>query len=44
MKQQLGFGPNTAIDWDMFCRELCEQTLEKEMKCLAALRIEGCSN
>jgi len=34
MKQQLGLGPNTAIDWDMFCRELCEVTLENRNEVL----------
>ena len=23
IKEQLGHGPNTAVDWDMFCREMC---------------------
>ena len=27
IKQQLGLGSHTAVDWDMFCRELCEVTL-----------------
>ena len=29
IKQQLGLGSNTAVDWDMFCQELCEVTLFK---------------
>ena len=27
LKLQLGLGSHTAVDWDMFCRELCEVTL-----------------
>ena len=27
IKQQLGLGPHTAFDWDMFCREVCEIAL-----------------
>ena len=27
IKQQLGLGSHTAVDWDMFCRELCEVTI-----------------
>jgi len=27
IKQQLGLGSHTAVDWDMFCRELCEVVL-----------------
>ena len=26
-KQQLGLGSHTAVDWDMFCREVCEVAL-----------------
>ena len=29
IKQQLGLGSHTAVDWDMFCRELCEVALFK---------------
>ena len=33
IKLQLGLGSHTAVDWDMFCRELCEVTLfEKREK------------
>ena len=27
IKQQLGLGSHTAVDWDMFCREVCEVAL-----------------
>ena len=27
IKQQLGLGSHTAVDWDMFCREVCEVSL-----------------
>ena len=27
IKQQLGLGSYTAVDWDMFCREVCEMAL-----------------
>jgi len=30
IKQQLGLGSHKAVDWDMFCRELCEVTLREE--------------
>ena len=33
IKLQLGLGSHTAVDWDMFCFELCEVTLfEKREK------------
>ena len=27
IKQQLQLGSHTAVDWDMFCREVCEVAL-----------------
>lgn len=27
IKQQLGLGSHTSVDWDMFCREVCEVAL-----------------
>ncbi|XP_066928473.1 uncharacterized protein [Clytia hemisphaerica] len=27
--QQMGLSPNTAVDWDMFCREVCEVVILK---------------
>ena len=27
IKKQLGIGSHAAVDWDMFCREVCEVTL-----------------
>ncbi|XP_044185087.1 uncharacterized protein LOC114960844 [Acropora millepora] len=33
IKKQLGIGSHAAVDWDMFCREVCEVTLfEKREK------------
>ena len=29
IKHELGISSNTAVDWDMFCRETCEVTLER---------------
>lgn len=31
IKQQLCIGSHTAVDWDMFCRELCEVSLFKNI-------------
>jgi len=30
IKQQLGLGSQTAVDWNILCRELCEVTLFEE--------------
>lgn len=30
IKHELGISSNTAVDWDMFCRETCEVTLENQ--------------
>ena len=30
IKKQLHINANTAIDWDMFCRETCEVTIQKK--------------
>ena len=29
IKKQLHINPNTAVDWDMFCRETCEVTIQR---------------
>ncbi|KAL9976846.1 hypothetical protein ACROYT_G014182 [Oculina patagonica] len=29
IKKQLHINPNTAVDWDMFCRETCEVTIQQ---------------
>lgn len=31
ISRQLGLGSHTIVDWDMFCRETCEVTLENEL-------------
>ena len=36
IKQQLGLGSHTAVDWDMFCREVCEVALFDGREKLAA--------
>lgn len=30
IKHELGISSNTAVDWDMFCHETCEVTLENQ--------------
>ncbi|XP_066928232.1 nacrein-like protein C1 [Clytia hemisphaerica] len=30
--QQMGLSPNTAVDWDMFCREVCEVVILKKIE------------
>ena len=35
IKQQLGLGSHTAVDWDRSCRELCEVTIFEKRERLA---------
>ncbi|XP_020905726.2 uncharacterized protein LOC110243911, partial [Exaiptasia diaphana] len=34
IKEELGLSPNTAVDWDMFCREVCEVTITEKSEVL----------